>query len=1446
MSTVDRVWMETLEPRWMLSGAVSPAFTDPATYQDTFWVSVNGEGMLSAPMVEAMIGGGDAVFGGGEYFKVGFSIGLYYARMTDGAANDYKFDLLRSPSYRTKVLPPDVTSLDQLPALVRDNLPGWASLGQVPITLADLEWARYYNLPFTIQLQTVGSHGGDIADAAYDINCYFESMGKDQCMWDVSDVANSADNPANLEPSGATWGSFTFATPTMVDPDVAAEIGYDLRFKSYCKRNLQDGIRQLLEICELPRYQGLLVAFAIDPEIHYPAHGDNTAFGRPFVEDYHPAMIYAFGKHLHARYGDDTPLTDTNGDGVTFWSDYGAEFTASGGFGHSHATPPATWSDVDPPRYTTVQPNNGLWQAWMNFKATVIDGWIEDEIGWMVEAGVPGERIFTHQTTYCQFQNDRSNWADEQWLDDWSMMEISGGYSGISQYQATNVGEGNYLYQNLYRRDEGWGAPEYNPYVWVPGTKWFSQSKVRLHLRTAWDTRAHVLWAHSWGNQDYRTVDLSTVRWGEDTVTKGPAGWTPVNLATGRVGNHTTAQVTGDSYFLSPDNLNLNAAEHPFIVAYMHHVLNGAPSGEDHEEWAVRWITTTDTTWDSAKEVSLDAIRHAPWGHKDYVLNLADNPNWTGTIKQIRLYPMTDRNSSVWIKSVALARHTPFTLELQSLAVDKKDTPRPVTYTPVGIATPFHLTDNLDSMGTNFVVYGSNTDGDFGTAGNFYRTTVSCGGAAEAAIYAPATNRLSLTKTGKWRQIILPTPPAGEQLLMTFRIGIRDGSTSTDGVRFRVRIRDEQRELATLFDREYRWNAWSDVQVIDLTPFAGQAVDLYLETHGISRTAGDASAWAAPVIHVTGGPVQVQFGVSASGGDESVSPAGLPVSLTAPAEEVVTVDYAVTGGTATPGADYSLAAGTLTFQVGEISKSIPLIVVNDPGVEPDETVVVTLSNPAGAELGANATHTYTIRNDDYPAGQVVLVDFEDPAHLGQFVPMVRTPEAALTAGNGGTVLDLWQSNSIGSVKYAPDGHDYLLAAGIVSADIHLRYKDTLGSSQGLVVKEWTDSQGQHGGYVVTLQPKNGNVTLYVGASIYPGAGTENWDFYRGGTTGHSDRLATVLTGYGKVPGSIQSLGWWNVSAVMTLVDDDQVRIDVTVTDADDNTYQASWTDAMSAAVVDAGAVGVSLHGIYSIHGQYDNFTIVPERTNQAPSVYAGADQRIVLPASASLAGSVLDDGLPEVPGTPTVAWSVVSGPGNVTFADETSPATTATFSAVGTYVLRLMADDGEFPVSDEVQVEVTAIMGDATGDGVVGIADLVVLADHYGLAPAATWEQGDFTGDGIVGIADLSALADHYGNREPAGLAAPAGDSVQAAAPRESTPILRKTIAQGPLSQTITLPSCVAFPRPARDELRVEPAPSRRAGVARPGAPRRAELPEDLLVYLSVKILFFVSPSSAK
>jgi hypothetical protein len=108
----------------------------------------------------------------------------------------------------------------------------------------------------------------------------------------------------------------------------------------------------------------------------------------------------------------------------------------------------------------------------------------------------------------------------------------------------------------------------------------------------------------------------------------------------------------------------------------------------------------------------------------------------------------------------------------------------------------------------------------------------------------------------------------------------------------------------------------------------------------------------------------------------------------------------------------------------------------------------------------------------------------------------------------------------------------------------------------------------------------------------------------------------------------------------------------------------------------------------------DSVTIMspgtPPPGNQAPVVNAGADQSVVLPGTASLSGSVTDDGLPNPPGTVTTLWSKLSGPGTVSFANASAKSTTASFSSPGTYVLRLTANDSALTAADDLTVQVAA------------------------------------------------------------------------------------------------------------------------------------------------------------
>ena len=87
------------------------------------------------------------------------------------------------------------------------------------------------------------------------------------------------------------------------------------------------------------------------------------------------------------------------------------------------------------------------------------------------------------------------------------------------------------------------------------------------------------------------------------------------------------------------------------------------------------------------------------------------------------------------------------------------------------------------------------------------------------------------------------------------------------------------------------------------------------------------------------------------------------VTLSRAASGTVSVDYATADGSATAGEDYSAASGTLTFNAGETTKTVSVAVLDDVVNDGEETLTLTLSNPAGAWI-EDGEASGTIENSD--------------------------------------------------------------------------------------------------------------------------------------------------------------------------------------------------------------------------------------------------------------------------------------------------------------------------------------------------------------------------------------------------------------------------------------------------------------------------------------------------
>ena len=136
----------------------------------------------------------------------------------------------------------------------------------------------------------------------------------------------------------------------------------------------------------------------------------------------------------------------------------------------------------------------------------------------------------------------------------------------------------------------------------------------------------------------------------------------------------------------------------------------------------------------------------------------------------------------------------------------------------------------------------------------------------------------------------------------------------------------------------------------------------------------------------------------------------------------MSVDYAVTGGTALEGTDYELIPGTLTFEPGETVKSLTFIIKNNELVEADKTIQFSLADPVNAYLSTVASHTYTIKDDD-PA-----IDFA--AAVSSVIEDGGTAKVTVKLANASTKIVTVNYAATGGI--AVQGTDYKLTAGTLT------------------------------------------------------------------------------------------------------------------------------------------------------------------------------------------------------------------------------------------------------------------------------------------------------------------------------------------------------------------------------------------------------------------------------
>jgi Calx-beta domain/Matrixin len=170
------------------------------------------------------------------------------------------------------------------------------------------------------------------------------------------------------------------------------------------------------------------------------------------------------------------------------------------------------------------------------------------------------------------------------------------------------------------------------------------------------------------------------------------------------------------------------------------------------------------------------------------------------------------------------------------------------------------------------------------------------------------------------------------------------------------------------------------------------------------------------------------------------------VVLSATSIYTITVDYATANGTATAGSDYTAKNGTLTFVPGAASQTIEVAVTQDATVEPDETVLLNLSNATQATIADNQG-VGTIQADD---GLLVsIADKTSGEGNAGFTPVDFKVTLSAPAPGPGNVTVNWATANGTAVQPG----DYTAANGAVTFAAGEQTKTVTVQVVGDVVQE---------------------------------------------------------------------------------------------------------------------------------------------------------------------------------------------------------------------------------------------------------------------------------------------------------------------------------------------------------------------------------------------------------
>jgi len=367
---------------------------------------------------------------------IGMRVPILYLRTTRGRAGDYAFD----PDW-------DIEKRCGERRIAEDSLD------------STLAYAAQHRLPVLVTL-----NGGIWADASCDVPA-----------WDINDALEQ--DPANCQ-----WNEHDEVMPDDALKNLpgsvnAPELGRSLTFNVYAravrhykKRNLQQAGAIIVHF--MRAHPELVVGVNLDPDTYL-----NPFFNEVHWYDYNPGTLRQFREWL-AGTG---PYAGKPRDGAPDLSAYRrARPLTLDEAGRLAGKRFARWQDVDPPRVFSRDPAHPYWKdpwvyQWEMFRRHLVKLHYDELSRWLVEAGMPPDRIWTSQGLMAPLPNGMPfalHIASPVKDHDSGGMSVEGsvprmGHLGVILYGGSAVDDARMendrrLFTTLASFDPGFAVVEYN------------------------------------------------------------------------------------------------------------------------------------------------------------------------------------------------------------------------------------------------------------------------------------------------------------------------------------------------------------------------------------------------------------------------------------------------------------------------------------------------------------------------------------------------------------------------------------------------------------------------------------------------------------------------------------------------------------------------------------------------------------------------------------------------------------------------------------------------------------------------------------------------------------------------------------------------------------------------------------------------------------------------